>query len=916
MATLRLLGPVDLRDDSGRELRQLIGQPKRFALLAYLAGNAPQTFHRRDRILAVFWPESTEDQARHGLRQVLFELRNHLGENVIVRRGTDEIALNEDIVTCDVAQLHAAIASGDLDRVTELYRGAFLDGFFVTGESEVERWIESRRVEMLQQVVHATWRLVEQRKDEGDLRHAVAAAERAVVWAPTDEVGVRRLLVLLQEEGNTGEAFRVYDRLARRLAEEFDATPSPETTTMIARIRAASGSDQRERVTASSSPPRSGTPETDAQPAAARAGPASLPLSRSGFIAVIVLSTLSALLLLGQAFSGGTSDPAAPIEARWVIVAEIDGSADSAIRDAVKDLVTAALEQSPAVRTLPEANLSRGLLIAGKRDTARLTEELARELAVRGQIPVVFVGRVNRIGSTYALSFRAVTADSGAVVVTTRSIAESEDELIPRVNEAAIEFVRSLEDDPAALGPIRPLVEVRTPSMAALLKFREGRMGEAVGLDSAFAEAWFWGASYFANRNQLDSLRWAAERALRNPERLTSSRLYATRALVDFAEHDYPAAYRNSRSAWESAGRGGRSAVNMAVILSYMGQWERAVEAIQFTKPAPFGRGANTIVNELNYLLASDRFDDVPAILDELADVGDPPSLLRGQEMEVHVASARWTEAERAAVQQTNDPTALTGQRLAALTVEASALAARGEVRAATARLLRGRQLAADADDPGERTGVMDFTQRLHLLDLISHRPRNDVEVETATVNGLLEAALNSALLGESVDARNYLRELRALPHDVIAPLASAPDVVESVLTASAGNWDSVIVSLRPLQAWVWPHRLRYGPALGGLVLTLLAQAYEATDQLDSAASYYEKLGSPIQLHRRWEAFSAGLTYAFAHQRLVVLYARMGRIEDAGLHWKIFSETFTNPDPELVHLADEALAALERANVR
>jgi len=59
-----------------------------------------------------------------------------------------------------------------------------------------------------------------------------------------------------------------------------------------------------------------------------------------------------------------------------------------------------------------------------------------------------------------------------------------------------------------------------------------------------------------------------------------------------------------------------------------------------------------------------------------------------------------------------------------------------------------------------------------------------------------------------------------------------------------------------------------------------------------------------------------GLTHAFAHQRLVVLYARMSRLEDARRHWKIFSETFTNPDPEVRHLIDEAREALAEVERR
>jgi hypothetical protein len=47
----------------------------------------------------------------------------------------------------------------------------------------------------------------------------------------------------------------------------------------------------------------------------------------------------------------------------------------------------------------------------------------------------------------------------------------------------------------------------------------------------------------------------------------------------------------------------------------------------------------------------------------------------------------------------------------------------------------------------------------------------------------------------------------------------------------------------------------------------------------------------------------------FAHHRLVLLYSKMGRVEDTRRHWEIFEETFTNPDPELVPMVgcDQAM---------
>src|SRR5512144_517104 len=80
MIYLRTLGGLDLRDADGRELRPVIGQPKRFALLAYLAQAGHQGFRRRDTITALFWPELDQEHARGALRQALRFLRRELGD--------------------------------------------------------------------------------------------------------------------------------------------------------------------------------------------------------------------------------------------------------------------------------------------------------------------------------------------------------------------------------------------------------------------------------------------------------------------------------------------------------------------------------------------------------------------------------------------------------------------------------------------------------------------------------------------------------------------------------------------------------------------------------------------------------------------------------------------------------------------
>ena len=57
------------------------------------------------------------------------------------------------------------------------------------------------------------------------------------------------------------------------------------------------------------------------------------------------------------------------------------------------------------------------------------------------------------------------------------------------------------------------------------------------------------------------------------------------------------------------------------------------------------------------------------------------------------------------------------------------------------------------------------------------------------------------------------------------------------------------------------------------------------------------------------------LLFPFAHHRLVLLYSRLGRRDDALRHWEIFQQTFTNSDPELHPMIEEARQALAAAQV-
>ena len=128
MIELRTLGSLELTSAESSAVGSVLAQPRRAALLCYLALAAPRGFHRRDTLFALFWPEYDAEQARHALRQSVYFLRRALGPKTIVSRGDEELALAPEQVHCDVWHFDAALDQGRPAEALALYRGELLAG--------------------------------------------------------------------------------------------------------------------------------------------------------------------------------------------------------------------------------------------------------------------------------------------------------------------------------------------------------------------------------------------------------------------------------------------------------------------------------------------------------------------------------------------------------------------------------------------------------------------------------------------------------------------------------------------------------------------------------------------------------------------------------------------------------------------
>ena len=233
---LALLGAVSLTVSDRRSTRRA-AQQRRVALLAILA-SAPDQSVSRDRLLGLLWPERDERTARHLLADSLYVLRCALGDRAITASG-EALRLSSNDVWSDVVEFRRAVADARWSDALELYRGDFLDGFFLRNAAEFDQWALAERSRLRALATRSAAALSTELAAAGRLQGALAAAERALEIAPHDETIVRDVVRQLIAVNNMARAASVGRAFVERLARELGVSPSAETMRLLNSAHAA-----------------------------------------------------------------------------------------------------------------------------------------------------------------------------------------------------------------------------------------------------------------------------------------------------------------------------------------------------------------------------------------------------------------------------------------------------------------------------------------------------------------------------------------------------------------------------------------------------------------------------------------------------------------------------------------------------
>jgi DNA-binding SARP family transcriptional activator/TolB-like protein len=234
MFALNVLGGAVLEGPEG-PVSGRAAYRRRIAVLAILSMARGRPVGR-EKVIGLLWPDDRTERGRHLLSESLYVLRKDLGEDLFVTAG-DEVGVNPLVLRCDAAEFGQAVEEGRLADAARLYRGPFLDGFYVNDAPEFERWAEGERDRLARSYARVLESLAQAAESAGRPGDAVEHWRRLAVHDPYDSGSAVRLMQALDSAGQRAAALWFADTHVALLREELEVEPDDDFAAFVERLR-------------------------------------------------------------------------------------------------------------------------------------------------------------------------------------------------------------------------------------------------------------------------------------------------------------------------------------------------------------------------------------------------------------------------------------------------------------------------------------------------------------------------------------------------------------------------------------------------------------------------------------------------------------------------------------------------------
>lgn len=240
-----LLGRIDILWQGQSILDKL--SHKSIGILSYISGDRDKAYSR-NKIANIFWDSSDSSSSRYNLRYNIWSLRKIFksteGKLDLFISDKENIRLNEEFdVYIDAEDFQKRIEKNlensieELEKIKNLYKGEFLEGFYIKDSSQFNDWVFYEREKFQRNYIKVLSKLQNHYKSQGKYQKAIDILEDRININPLKEELYLELIKIYLQLGDRNLALQHYKRCCRVLREELNIGPMEETKKIYSQIQ-------------------------------------------------------------------------------------------------------------------------------------------------------------------------------------------------------------------------------------------------------------------------------------------------------------------------------------------------------------------------------------------------------------------------------------------------------------------------------------------------------------------------------------------------------------------------------------------------------------------------------------------------------------------------------------------------------
>jgi len=306
----------------------------------------------------------------------------------------------------------------------------------------------------------------------------------------------------------------------------------------------------------------------------------------------IALAVGVAVLVMAGIYGGYRllNKPAAPVGPMTVLIADFNNhTGDGVFTGTLESTLKLALEGATFISAYDRTRVRE---LGLKAITGTFDEPAAEAIAASQGLNVVVSGAIDRRGSDYQLSLRAVRTVTGKVVGTAEATAPNKDQVLFAVTKLGTTIRKALGDSTSETAQRLSMETLSSGNIEAVHEYATGldtlsagkfadaqaHLSKAVELDPNFGMAYTIMASAARNQGRFQDAEQYIREAIKLTGRMTERERYRTRAYLYFLTGDYQKCAEEYGSLLDRYSADTGAYTNLAVCLTHLHNIPKSLE--------------------------------------------------------------------------------------------------------------------------------------------------------------------------------------------------------------------------------------------------------------------------------------------------------------------------------------------------